>query len=91
VATEARLLGHGGVSAVAAAAGVSPTTVGRGVAELDAGGELLPVGRARRPGRKPATAHDPELVAALDTGSYPLGLAVPGESLRALPITAHRG
>ncbi len=31
LACEARLLGHGGVSAVAAAAGVSPTTVRRGV------------------------------------------------------------
>ena len=45
--TEARLLGHGGVAAVAAAARVSPTTVRRGVTELDSGGEPLPVGRVR--------------------------------------------
>ena len=67
LATEARLLGHGGVRAVAGAAGVSPTTVHRGVAELEAGEEPLPVGRARRAGggRKSATLHDPELVRAL--------------------------
>src|SRR3954463_15982436 len=65
--TEARLLGHGGVAAVADAARVSPTTVRRGVGELDAGEEPLPAGRARRAGggRKPVTAHDPELAAAL--------------------------
>src|SRR3954468_6419926 len=71
--TEARLLGHAGVAAVAAAAGVSPTTVRRGVSELDSGADPLPVGRSRRTGggRKPVTAHDPELVAAL------LGLVEP--------------
>jgi hypothetical protein len=67
LACEARLLGHGGVAAVADAARVSPTTVRRGVGELDAGEEPLPAGRARRAGggRKPVTAHDPELAAAL--------------------------
>jgi hypothetical protein len=73
--TEARLLGHGGVVAVAAASGVSPTTVRRGVTELDAGEEPLPVGRSRRPGggRKPVIEQDPELVRAL------LGLVEPDE------------
>jgi transposase len=67
LATEARLLGHGGVRAVADAAGVSTTTVRRGVAELEVGEDPLPVGRVRRPGggRKRATEHDRELVAAL--------------------------
>src|SRR5947209_745411 len=67
LATEARLLGHGGVRAVADAAGVSASTVRRGVAELEAGEDPLPVGRVRRPGggRKPATDRDRELVAAL--------------------------
>jgi transposase len=67
LATEARLLGHGGVRAVAEAAGVSATTVHRGVVELEGGEEPLPVGRARRTGggRKPAAEHDPELVRAL--------------------------
>src|SRR3954469_17940379 len=47
---EARLLGHGGVTAVAAAAGVSPTTVRRGADELDSAAQPLPVGRSRLPG-----------------------------------------
>jgi len=70
LACEAGLLGHGGVAAVAEAAGVSPTTVRRGVTELDSAVEPLPVGRARRSGggRKPVTAHDPELMAALLDG-----------------------
>jgi hypothetical protein len=37
VATEARLLGHGGVRVAARAAGMGETTVRRGVAELEAG------------------------------------------------------
>ena len=40
LATEARLLGHGGVRAVAGIAGVSEATVRRGVAELADAGPL---------------------------------------------------
>src|SRR3954471_1028770 len=67
LATEARLLGHGGVRAVAEASGVSATTVRRGVAELESGEDSLPVGRARRAGggRRRADNQDPELAAAL--------------------------
>ncbi|MFI6637551.1 ISAzo13 family transposase [Nonomuraea fuscirosea] len=67
LATEARLLGHGGVRAVARAAGVSETTVRRGVFELERGPSPLPDGRVRRSGggRKRVTAHDPELMSAL--------------------------
>src|SRR3954466_12966647 len=67
LATEARLLGHGGVRAVAEASGVSATTVRKGVAELESGEDRLPVGRARRAGggRKRASVHDPELTTAL--------------------------
>jgi Rhodopirellula transposase DDE domain len=67
VAAEARLLGHGGVRAVARAAGVSETTVRKGAVELAAGEALSPVGRVRRPGgdRKRAAQRDPQLVAAL--------------------------
>jgi hypothetical protein len=50
VAAEARLLGHGGVRAAARAAGMSETTVCRGVSELEPGlcpmGELAPRGEA---------------------------------------------
>jgi Rhodopirellula transposase DDE domain/Helix-turn-helix of DDE superfamily endonuclease len=65
--TEARLIGHGGVRAVALAASVSEATVRSGVGELEAADSSLPVGRSRRPGggRKPAWKHDPGLVDAL--------------------------
>jgi hypothetical protein len=49
LATEARLLGHGSVRLVARAAGVSETTVRKGVFELETGAEPLPEGRVRRP------------------------------------------
>ena len=49
-ATEARLLGHGGIRAVARAAKVSETTVRRGVLELESGELELSEGRVRRPG-----------------------------------------
>ena len=67
LAAEARSLGHGGVSLVARAAGVSRVTVTAGVEELEAGVEPSP-GRARRPGggRKPLTDNDPGLLEALD-------------------------
>jgi transposase len=62
---EARALGHGGIRAVARAAGVREATVSLGVDELDAGAE--PLGRARRPGggRKRAADLDPGLRPAL--------------------------
>jgi hypothetical protein len=69
---EARALGHGGIKAVARAAGTSAVTVSRGVDELEAGGK--PWGRTRKPGggRKPVTQTDPGLGAAL------LALVEPG-------------
>ena len=67
LATEARLLGHGGVRAVAEVAGVSVTTVRKGVFELEGGEDPLPPERVRRRGggRKSAAAQDPGLVPAL--------------------------
>jgi hypothetical protein len=61
IGAEARALGHGGVTAVARAAGISAVTVSRGVDEVEAGGK--PLGRTRRPGggRKPAAESDPDL------------------------------
>src|SRR5262245_39956883 len=66
--SEARSLGHGGIAAVARAAGVSRQTVVAGVDELDSG--LAPLGRVRRPGggRK--------RLAELDTGLRPALLAL---------------
>src|SRR3954470_16506488 len=62
---EARVLGHGGIRAVARAADVREATVSRGVAELEAGEE--PLGRVRRPGggRKRLVETDPGLRPAL--------------------------
>ena len=71
--SEARSLGHGGVAAVARAAGVSRPTVTAGAAELEAGEQ--PLGRARRAGggRKPLAGTDPglrpALLALVDPGS----------------------
>src|SRR3954468_17623210 len=45
---EARVLGHGGIRAVARAAGVAENTVSRGISDLDAGEP--PLGRTRRCG-----------------------------------------
>src|SRR6516165_12072175 len=67
LATEARLLGHGGVRAVARVAGVSETTVRTGVFELEEGRDPFPDGRARREGggRKSTEELDAGLVPAL--------------------------
>src|SRR5438552_18930254 len=75
LATEARLLGHGGVRWVARIAGVSETTVRRGVWELEGGTGPMPDGRVRAAGggRKPAEATDPGLLGAM------LGLVEPDE------------
>ena len=64
---EARLLGHGGVRAVAEVAGVSETTVRAGVFELEAGEAPFPGGQVRRSGggRKSAAELDRNLVPAL--------------------------
>lgn len=55
LASEAAALGHGGITLVAAASGVSASTIARGIAELS--GCQLPAGRIRAPGagRKPVT------------------------------------
>ena len=65
LASEARSLGHGGIAAVARAAGASRQTVTDGVDELDSGRQ--PLGRVRRPGagRKRVTEVDPGLRSAL--------------------------
>lgn len=62
---DARVLGHGGIRAVARAAGVREATVSLGVDEVDAGGE--PLGRVRRVGggRKKLADTDPGLIPAL--------------------------
>jgi hypothetical protein len=73
MATEARSLGHGGVSIVAKAVGASRTTIHAGLAEIDAPASQQrasagkPAQRIRAPGggRKKLTALDPGLLDAL--------------------------
>jgi hypothetical protein len=79
---EARVLGHGGIAAVARAAGVSTVTVSRGVEELEAGEE--PLGRARRAGggRKSVTDTDPGVKAALLALVEPEARGDPASPLR---------
>src|SRR5690349_3720895 len=65
LAAEAAELGRGGITLVAAATGVHPDTVAKGVRELEGGSE--PSARVRDPGggRKPAIETDPGLAPAL--------------------------
>ena len=70
-AVEARQMGRGGIACVAAATGLSRTTIGAGLKELDAtdaAGAPPDTGRLRRPGagRKPLSARDPKLTRALE-------------------------
>jgi ribosomal protein L40E len=67
VAGEALSLGHGGVTAVAAATGMARSTINRGLAELKAGHADLG-GAIRRPGggRKRAVETQPGLLTALE-------------------------
>jgi hypothetical protein len=79
---EAKVLGRGGITLVAAAAEVHPDTVARGVREVE-GDEPIP-GRVRRPGAgRPAVAvSDPDLVAALDGLVDPVSRGDPESPLR---------
>jgi transposase len=66
-ASEARVLGRGGVAAVARASGISENTIRKGIREIDSG-ERLEDGRVRRRGggRKPVAENDPGLIVALE-------------------------
>src|SRR5215216_4688851 len=79
---EARALGHGGIRAVARAAGVREATVSSGVDELDSG--AAPLGRVRRPGggRK--------RLSEVDTGLLPALLALVEPDERGDPMSPLR-
>lgn len=66
-ASEAIVLGHGGVSLVRRACGLSRKAISKGIGEIDAGAAALE-GRIRRPGagRKSMTVSDPRLVDTLE-------------------------
>ena len=79
---EAKVLGRGGIKAVAAATRAHPDTVAQGVRELDYP-EPIP-GRIRRPGagRKSAAATDPGMLDALDALVDPVTRGDPESALR---------
>ena len=64
-AAEAFAAGYGGITAVATATGMAPSTIGRGLREL---AQDEPSERVRRPGagRKPTIVKDPTLVPYLE-------------------------
>jgi hypothetical protein len=66
-ATEAVSLGYGGISLVARASGLSRKAIGKGIEEIQSGGEPL-VDRIRKPGagRKSIVETDPCLVETLE-------------------------
>ena len=81
-AAEARQLGHGGVSLVSRACGLSRVTITKGLRELDEA--PLPAGRVRRPGggRPLIEVVDPELPDCLDALVEPLSRGDPQSPLR---------
>ena len=81
-ASEARQLGHGGVSLVSRACGLSRVTITKGLQELD--DVPLPVGRVRRPGagRPLLEVSDPALPDRLDALVEPLARGDPDSPLR---------
>jgi hypothetical protein len=79
---EAQAIGRGGISAVAAAAGVSRPTVRRGLAEVRAGAAPTDRVRAARGGRKRLTETDPRLLAALEALVDPDSRGDPSSPLR---------
>jgi hypothetical protein len=67
-AAEARSLGHGGITAVAQATGMSRPSIHKGLGELTQHKPGVPLGRSRRvgAGRKPLRQSDPKIVEELD-------------------------
>jgi hypothetical protein len=96
-AAEARALGWGGVSLVAAATGMTRTRIASGLRELDTGaaapaGPKPRTGRLRLPGggRKRATERDPTLEADLDALVEPTTRGDPQSPLRWTSKSTHR-
>ena len=67
-ALEARSLGHGGITAVAKATGMSRPSIHKGLGELSQRQPGVPLGRSRKvgAGRKPLVQRDPKIVEELD-------------------------
>ncbi|MBB4938184.1 hypothetical protein FHR32_002489 [Streptosporangium album] len=67
LASEAAVLGHGGIALVAAASGISTATIARGIIELETHPAPTRRIRASGAGRKPLTVTDPGLLPALES------------------------
>jgi len=82
-AAEAKALGHGGVTAVHKATGVSRPKITNGIKELDSK-EVVEVSQVRRKGggRKKITANDDSLLSDLDKLIDPVTLGDPESLLR---------
>jgi hypothetical protein len=82
-ASEARALGHGGITLVERATGISRSTIHRGLRELE-GKTQLPPDRTRKVGggRKRTTAIDPTLLRDLDALVEPTAAGDPESPLR---------
>jgi transposase len=82
-AAEAKTAGPGGIAAVVRATGVSRSTIGRGIAEVEAGADPGE-GRIRRAGggRKRATVLDPTLARHLEELVEPVTRGDPESPLR---------
>jgi len=82
-ANEARALGHGGISEVSRACGLSRKAIAKGMREIEAG-TAPPPGRIRQPGagRKQITAQDPGLMPALERWIEPETRGDPESPLR---------
>jgi hypothetical protein len=81
-AAEVRVIGYGGLAAVARATGLSRGTIGRGLTDL--GRAPLPKGRVRRDGggRRPLSVTDPTLLEDLRQLLEPVTLGDPVRPLR---------
>lgn len=81
-ASEARQLGHGGVSIVSRACGLSRVTITKGLKELEEA--PLPAGSVRRPGggRRMLEIGDPEMPSRLEALVEPLSRGDPQSPLR---------
>ncbi len=81
-AAEALALGHGGVSQVSRACGLSRVTILQGIRDLEA--PAWPEGRVRRAGggRKALVTHDPALPQTLESLVEPLARGDPQSPLR---------
>jgi hypothetical protein len=90
-ATEARALGHGGITAVALATGLSDRTIRNGLKELE-DPEALSSDRQRRVGggRKPHRDTQPELISALDRLIEPTSRGTPTNPLRWTCVSTRR-